>query len=117
MEDSLFALDRVYFSDELAHRGVKVVWLRWRPAKKWLRFADWDASQRAIRVHRTMALLEVPDYWVLSTLHHEACHVLFGPKHDARFMLAEQRFAHHAAAQSWFASGEWENLLDAPRPF
>lgn len=114
LHESLRAIDRVFFGDELAARGVDVRWDRYRPTKHTFRFGAWHAHSKRIVVHPVLANDWAPDYVVLGTLYHEGLHVLHGPKHDARFLYLERRFPFAVEDAEWRADHHAELLTALP---
>lgn len=106
LQDSMAALDRVYFSDSLGAQGVAIGWLRWRPSKANFRFGAYYPHHGKIRINRVLAQLWVPDFVALMTVYHEMLHVHVGLDHDHEFRLMEQKFPHYAQSLLW----EQENL-------
>ena len=118
LEESLAALDRVYFDDHLADAGVRIGWMRWRPRKTYFAWGYCMVDEVPIRIeiNRVLAWNVVPAYVVLETIYHEALHIVVGPEHDLPFTLAEKRFVHHGASAAWNAENyHW--MLHAPKPF
>lgn len=116
LEDSLAALDRVYFDDRLAH--VQIGWMKWRPRKKTFYWGFCYTSEKPprIEVNRLLARVDVPAYVALETIYHELLHLVIGVDHDLAFTLAEKRFVHHGAASEWNAANfQW--LCSLPKPF
>ena len=118
LEESLAALDRVYFDDHLTDAGVRVGWMKWAPRKRYFTWGLCYVDDVPIRIelNRALAWHCVPAYVALDTLFHEALHIVVGPEHDLPFTLAEKRYVHHGASAEWNATNyAW--LLAAPRPF
>ncbi len=100
-EDSLAALDRVYFHDTLG--DVRLEWARYRkPASpERVTFGLCYADERLVRLSRLLARTEVPDFYALFILYHELLHIVVSREHDAAFDLAERRFVHYTEAKVW----------------
>lgn len=116
LRESLKAIDRVYFDDALAAAGVRIVWAPWKKPGTTFWWGYYELEEKRICVNRALAWPWVPGYVVNGTIYHEALHAVYGPEHDERFALAEQRYVHHAKAEVW----ETENfnaMLAAGNPF
>jgi hypothetical protein len=114
MRERLRAIDLVYFGGELEQRDVELHWIRWRPEVSFVFGRCWPERGR-IEVHRALAWRWVPECVVLTTLYHEALHIVIGREHNREFHLAERHFVHLADAVRWEINN-MERLTSAPRP-
>lgn len=112
--ESFLALDRVYFDDRLADRGILVKWKKWTHKKIFLYGVCHTENQPpVIHINRVLAHPDVPSYVTMSTLYHECLHALLGPKHDLAFHLSERRFVHQFESDAWIRANEkWLHNLE-----
>lgn len=115
MRDGLRAIDRVYFGNELESRGVSLHWMRWRPDRYGFTFGQCWPEELRIEINQALAWTWVPDHVVLTTLYHEALHIVIGREHNREFALAERAFVHLTDSVRWEAEN-MARLWEAPKP-
>lgn len=125
LHESLRAIDRVFFGDEL-DGSVHIGWSRWRPAKVHFRYGAYLSplfegrtffarGPANIVINPVLAHDWVPDSVVLFTIFHECLHAQRGPKHDAAFRLAERSFPRFEFVSQW-GDENIDRLLAATPP-
>lgn len=115
LEDSLRAVDRVFFHDTLAEHGVRIEWMRWRQNTRTFRLGCFRFKTNTIEINPVLAHDWVPDYTLVGTIWHEALHLSYGPVHSEEFYAAESRFPHFAADTAW-QRDNFERLIAARPP-
>jgi hypothetical protein len=117
LRSSLKAIDRVYFSDALSARDVRIRWAPWRPLKNYIQWGLCEVFDEyaVVTINRTLAWGWVPDFYALLTVFHEALHLTVGMDHDAAFLAAEARYPYVLEAKKW-EKDNWDRLINATNP-
>ena len=101
LREYLDAVDLCYFGGALEAAGVEIRWMRARGGDP-TRVGQYWAETKTIEIARHLAHETIPLFYVLHVIHHEACHALFGPEHDApEFRLHERQFVHTYEVADW----------------
>jgi hypothetical protein len=95
------ALDHLLYDDRFARDGVRVKWKRFRKAKNFMMFGDYDGELKEIRLNYRLAQDDVPNYVVAAVLNHEMLHHILGYEHTVEFMKADAAFIHYWDSEAW----------------
>ena len=108
LRDTLDAIDRVYWRDELERRGVSIRWARFRKTTKSFRCSAWWPDKLLIEVNPVLSQDWVPDEFVVFSIYHETIHAMRDAQmrghsthyqHDPSFREAEMKYPHFAEAE------------------
>lgn len=124
LRETLAAIDRVFWHDELEHAGVQIRWGRWRRTKLTFKFGClWHGEPKVIEINPILAYAWVPYEVAGFTVYHETIHAMRdkGPlkhhsryRHDKDFREAELKYPRIANADAWTA--EHLNALILAKP-
>jgi hypothetical protein len=102
LAEYLDAIDLVYFDGALEEMGVQIRWMRARGAGPPTRVGQYDFERKTIEIARHLADESIPRFYVLSVVHHEGCHALFGADHESlAFRAHERQFVQGYEVAAW----------------
>lgn len=111
LQERVWAIDVVSFAGALEEHGVVCRWRSYPRRSRLL--GQYDSEKKEMSINARLRSAEVPDYVVMATIHHEACHALVSVEHDEAFRKAETLYPFWARAAAWEASADWSAILQA----
>jgi len=104
LREYLEAIDLCYFDQHLSELGVQIRWMRARSDAA-ARVGCYRIEEKTIEVARDLAHASVPRVFVMQTIHHEACHAIYGANHGPAFHRACRQFLFAYEAFEWERTG------------